>query len=89
MALGATRRDILGMVASEGLLLASIGCALGLILGYGAGRSMESVLAGVKPADIPTLVFAVVVAFVMTLTGSLVPVMRAIRVDPTTTMRME
>jgi ABC-type lipoprotein release transport system permease subunit len=50
---------------------------------------MESVLAGVKPADIPTLVFAVVVAFVMTLTGSLVPVMRAIRVDPTTTMRME
>ena len=89
IALGAGTKNILVMVLRDGVVLASIGCLLGLILGYVAGRSMESVLAGIKPTDTLTFMSAVVLVFLMTLTGSFLPAVRAIRVNPTMTIRME
>ena len=73
----------------EAVLLASIGCALGLVLGYVSGRSIEALLAGVRPADVPTFIAAMILAFVMTVSGSLLPALRAIRVNPMTVIRME
>lgn len=70
MALGARTADILRMVLRQGLLLASVGCALGLGIGYAAGRWMEALLAGVKPADLPSFVSAAVLALVMSISGS-------------------
>ena len=49
MAMGAQRRDILGMVLAEGLTLAVIGVIAGVALAYAAGRSMEALLAGITP----------------------------------------
>jgi putative ABC transport system permease protein len=89
MALGASTRAILVMVVRDGVLLATIGCCIGLALGYVAGRSMESVLVGVEPADLLTIVSAVVLVFLMTLTGSFLPALRAIRVSPTEAIRAE
>jgi ABC-type antimicrobial peptide transport system permease subunit len=89
IALGARTADILRMVFREGLLLALLGSVLGLAIGYAAGRWIEALLAGVKPADLPSFVSAAVLAFAMTISGSLVPALRAIRVDPTTVIRME
>ena len=54
MAMGAQRRDILGMVLTEGLTLAIIGVIAGVALAYAAGRSMEALLAGITPWDLPT-----------------------------------
>jgi predicted permease len=50
-ALGAGRADLLRHFLAEGLLLATIGCALGLMLGWAAVR----VLVKISPIDLPRL----------------------------------
>jgi hypothetical protein len=89
IALGARSSDILGMVFREGALLALIGGAIGTMLGYAAARSIVALLAGIEPGDALTYTVAAGVAVVMTLTGSLVPALRAVRVDPTRSIRAE
>jgi predicted permease len=89
IALGAQSSDILTMVLREGAWLATIGATLGLMLSYLAGRSMQSLLFGIGPFDPATVSIAGVVAFAMTLSGSLLPALRAMRTDPTTVIRIE
>jgi putative ABC transport system permease protein len=89
MALGAQPRDILSMVLARTALLAVAGVVPGVALAYAAGRSMEALLAGVKPSDMPTLVGAVATSLLMTLVGSLAPTIRALRVEPITALRAE
>jgi putative ABC transport system permease protein len=89
IALGATSRDILSMIARRGVLLAAAGIVPGVLLAYAAGRTMEAILVGVKPGDGPTFSAAVVLAAGMTLAGSLVPTIRALRIDPIKAIRAE
>jgi ABC-type antimicrobial peptide transport system permease subunit len=89
MAMGAQRRDILGMILTEGLTLALIGVVAGVALAYAAGRSMESLLAGITPWDLPTFATGIAVSLTMTIIGSLLPALRAVRVDPLVVMRSE
>src|SRR5262249_2177498 len=87
IALGARSGEILRMVLREGILLAGVGALFGLILSYAAGRSIQALLAGVSPLDGATLGIAAVLACAMTLSGSLIPAIRAMRTDPTTIIR--
>jgi putative ABC transport system permease protein len=89
MALGAQAGDILSMILRRSVVLAIAGVVPGVALAYAAGRSMEALLAGVKPADAPTLAAAVALTVVMTAAGSLAPTLRALRVDPITALRAE
>ncbi len=89
MALGAQSSDILSMVLRRSVVLAVAGVIPGVALAYAAGRSMEALLAGVKPADAPTLVTAVGLSVLMTVLGSLAPTLRALRVDPISAIRTE
>ena len=89
VALGAQPRDILSMVLSRAAILALAGIVPGLAIAYAAGRSMEALLAGVQPADMLTLTSAVILAFVMTMAGALLPTRRALRIDPIRALRAE
>ncbi len=89
MAMGARSGDILRMVFREGVLLAVVGGVVGLGAAYTAGRMMEALLAGVRPGDAVTFLAAVGLALAMTVTGSLLPALRAARVDPTEALRAE
>lgn len=89
IAFGARSSDILKMVLRQGARLALLGGSLGVILGYAAARSLQSLLAGVEPGDARSYALAVGVGLIMTLTGSLVPALRAVRVDPVQTIRAE
>jgi len=89
IALGASPRNILVMVLRQGAGLAVIGVTLGAVLAYVAGRAMEGLLAGVTPADAPTFLAVIGLTLAMTLIGSLLPALRATRVDPITAIRME
>jgi putative ABC transport system permease protein len=89
MALGARRGDILGMILRDGVVLAMIGIAVGVGLAYGAGLEMQSLLAGIRPGDLETFFAAVALCFLMTLAGSLMPALRAVRIDPTVAIRAE
>jgi putative ABC transport system permease protein len=89
IALGAQPRDILTMVLRRSVLLAAAGVIPGIALAYAAGRSMEALLAGVEPADAPTMAAAVALVVVMTIVGSAMPTLRALRVNPITAIRVE
>jgi putative ABC transport system permease protein len=89
VALGAQRNTIAGMIAKHALVLAIIGVALGTALAFAAGRAMQALLAGVSPMDPATLAGAIVLAVMMTLGGTLLPTLRALRVDPIAVIRTE
>jgi predicted permease len=89
IALGAQSGNILAMVLRQGMLLSVAGLLPGVALAYAAGRAMQSLLAGVKPADTVTFAAAVALCLVMSLVGSLLPALRAVRVDPLTVIRSE
>ena len=89
IALGARTSNILAMVLREGAVLALVGSVFGAVLGYGAGRAMEALLAGVTPGDVGTYTTAAGVVVFMTLAGSLLPALRATRVDPIQATRVE
>lgn len=88
-ALGAQQSNILHMVMRESVILAIVGVTLGAALGYAAGVAMRSLLVGIDPADTATFLAAVGLALVMTLAGSLIPALRALRIDPAVVMRAE
>jgi putative ABC transport system permease protein len=89
MALGAQRSGILGMVLRDGIKLAIAGLVPGVVLAYQAGRALSALLFGVNPGDAPTFLSVVVLCLGMTVAGSLLPAIRAVRLDPTLAIRNE
>lgn len=89
LALGAAPAQVLWLVLKRGLVLALAGAGIGIGLSWLAGRSLESLLAGVSPHDPASLVVAVCVAMTGALVGTLVPARRASRVQPTEALRAE
>jgi predicted permease len=89
LALGAQRGQILALVGWRGLKLGGAGMAAGVAIAYLAGRGIESVLAGISPADPVTLGAAVAFAIAMTLAGSLLPATRAARTHPKEAMQSD
>lgn len=87
IALGAARADILRLVLGDGLRLAALGTLLGIAAAYAASTGMEALLAGVSPADAPTFAVTAALVGLMTLFGSLIPALRAVRVNPITVIR--
>lgn len=89
MALGAWSGGVFRLVATETLLLTGIGVALGLTVAYFGGRLLESLLYGVPPQDVPTLVASAALFMLMALLAALVPIRRALEVDPARALRHE
>jgi predicted permease len=89
MALGARRADVVAMVLQQGVWLAVIGTAIGLVLAAAASRALVVFLFGVPPLD--PVIFggaAVLFAFVG-LAACYWPARRATRIDPLTALRYE
>ena len=68
------------------LRLTTGGVLLGILGAYAAERGIQTLLADVSPADVPTFFLA---AVLVALAGSFLPAMRAVRVNPTTVMRAD
>jgi predicted permease len=89
MALGAQQGHIFKMVLEQGVVLGVAGLLPGLVLAYIAARLLQSLLAGVTPADALTFSTAAALCLVTTLLGTLIPALRAVRADPSAVMRAE
>jgi len=89
MALGAQRSEIVRLIMSRGIVLAAAGVIPGLAIAYAVGRWMQSLLAGVQPTDSVTFIAAGALCLLMTVVGSLLPTLRAARVDPAAAFRAE
>jgi putative ABC transport system permease protein len=88
-ALGATRRDVLGLVLREGLRLTLIGLVAGSILALGLTRTLRSLLFGVTSTDAVTFAGVVVLLVTTALLACYLPAHRAASVDPTVALRYE
>ena len=89
IALGAQRADIFRMVMKQGGRMIAAGLMAGLVLAYFAGRWLEALLAGIRPADVPTFAAAVGLTVVITIIGTMRPTLRAVRPDPITAIRTD
>ncbi len=89
LALGAQRGTILKMVLGRGLGLAAAGAGLGVAGALIVSHLMAGLLYGVSPTDPPTFASVTVVLTTVALAASYIPAVRAMRVDPITTLHSE
>ncbi len=86
---GAGRSDILRLVLAGAATMAGLGVVVGLVVSYLLRRTIENMLYGVSPHDIPTYVSVGVLLALVAMIASAVPAARATRVDPMTALRAE
>jgi putative ABC transport system permease protein len=89
IALGAPARAVVRLVVGRGALLGVAGVAVGLAAGAAASVALQRVLFGVAPGDPATFGLAALLLLSTFLLGCLVPVIRALRVDPIHVLRAE
>jgi putative ABC transport system permease protein len=89
MALGAQRRDVTRMVLGEGIALALIGVAVGMIGAFAASRAIASMLFDVTATDLPTFVGTAALLIAAAGLATYIPARRAARVDPMIALRSE
>lgn len=89
MALGASRRQVVGLVLREGLRTAAIGAVTGLAGALAIARVMRSMFVEVEPTDPLTLASVIAILVVVALVASLIPARRASAVDPMYALRAE
>ena len=89
MALGSSQRGLLSLVLGQGMGLAVLGLAVGLLGAMAVTRLASSLLFGVKPTDPLTFVGVAVFMMLVAFVACLVPARRATRVDPLVALREE
>ena len=89
LALGAQKGTILKMVLRRGLGLAAAGTGLGVAGALIVSHLMAGLLYGVSPIDLPTFAGVTLLLATVALGASYIPALRAMRLDPITTLHAE
>ena len=88
-ALGANRSQLMRLVVGQGLTLAAIGVVAGGLAAAALGRVVETQLYSVRPLDIVSFGATAGVMILTAFIASLVPALRALRIDPMNALRGE
>jgi ABC-type antimicrobial peptide transport system permease subunit len=89
IAFGATLSDVARLVIVQGMKPTLTGIAVGLIAALALGRIVTSMIYGVSSRDLVTFFGVTVLLIVVSFAASLIPALRATRVDPLTVLRDE
>jgi predicted permease len=89
MTLGATRLDILRLIAGEGARLILLGGTLGLAAALASAQLLQSLLFGVAPRDPAVYIAVAILLALVALAATVIPARAAMRVDPVAALRCE
>jgi putative ABC transport system permease protein len=89
IALGAQQNDVMRLVLGEGAHLTVIGVVLGFGAALGLTQLMRSLLFGVSAMDPVTFVSVAFVLALVAMAACYIPARRAMRTDPSVTLRYE
>jgi len=89
MALGAQPRQVLGLVLRQGMLLALIGAAVGIVVALPVARMAGGLLYGVSATDPLTYVGITLLLMGVALLACYLPARRATRIDPLVALRVD
>jgi putative ABC transport system permease protein len=89
MALGARRAGVVAMVLRENVLVAAVGTGAGLIAAVLVSRALASFLYETSPGDPSVLVCSVAALVFIASAASILPALRAARIDPMRALRNE
>jgi len=87
LALGASRTQKVFMILREIAILLSAGLGIGTVLSLEATRGASTLLFGLSPRDIPTMLASACLLALVAGLASFLPALRASRVDPMVTLR--
>jgi predicted permease len=86
---GAPMRSVVTLVVRQGMLPVGVGLVLGLAAAVAGTRYLASLLFGVEPRDAVSFVGACAFLVAVALLATLLPALRAARIDPLTALRHE
>jgi predicted permease len=89
LALGASMRDVAGLVVLQGMKPTLAGVGIGMVAALAMGRVASSLIYGISARDTGTFVAVTVLLVVVSFAASVVPAIRATRVDPLAVLREE
>jgi putative ABC transport system permease protein len=89
LALGAQRRDVMGIVLKKGMGWTLLGVVIGLIAAFALARLMASLLFGVSATDPITFLAVATILTSVALLACAIPARRAMKVDPMVALRYE
>ena len=89
IALGATVGNVMRLVLRQSLRMILVGAGIGSVAALAAGKLLQRLVAGVRPAEPLTFTITISVLLVAALLASFVPARRASRVDPVRALRQE
>ncbi len=89
MALGAGKRDVLGLIMRKGVTLTLIGIAIGLAIALALSHVMTALLFGIAPTDATTFIAVSMLLIFVALLACYIPARRATKVDPLVSLRYE
>jgi putative ABC transport system permease protein len=89
MAIGASKRDVVRLVMGKGLTLVGAGTVIGLVMGLGVERLMNSMVFDAGRVDLVVYLVVVPALFLVTMLATYVPARRAARIAPTIALRCD
>jgi len=89
MALGARYANVIALVLRQGLILAGVGIALGILEAFGITRLLSTLLYGITPTDPISFTTAPVVLLAVAALACWIPARHAARIDPSTALRQD
>ena len=89
IALGAQKRDILGMIGRQGAVIVASGLTVGILAALAVGRLVSDFLVGVTPSDPTTYVGVSILLATVACLATYIPTRRATKVDPMVALRYE
>jgi predicted permease len=89
LALGATPASVFSLILKQGVILATVGTAIGLGLAYLSGRVVSSQIYAIRASDPLMLTGAIVVVAGVVLIATMIPAWRACRLSPSGVLRSE